>query len=72
MRLGEVLGKAQAIEQNVLREVQRERHAQEANVAAGKGEVVAVVMEEKPIAEIVVVPVELSGEVMEEKVPRLV
>jgi organizing structure protein 2 len=75
LRIGEVLGKAQAIEQNVAREVQRERHAQETSEPAGKEEVIAVVVEEKPIAKIVAAPVEeqaAANVTPEEKVPRLV
>jgi organizing structure protein 2 len=66
LRLGEVLGRAQEIEQNVAREIERERHARETSVEGGKGEVIGVVMEATPVAQIVVPPGSTEAEVVPE------
>jgi len=63
LRLGEVLGRAQEIEQNVAREIERERHVRETSVEGGKGEVIGVVMEATPVAQIVVPPASTEPEV---------
>ncbi len=61
LRLGEVMGRAREMEEKVAREVERERAMQEAR-AVKDGEVVGVVLEETPVAEIVAVPAASSSE----------